>query len=102
MQEIIPSPSPLKYRARVRFHVSSGEIGFKAFESEEFVKIADCLLARDEIRAAMPALPKLLKQLVAGNNFEIELDFDPDTKKVFALPTATKRGSLMLTNRGNL
>jgi 23S rRNA (uracil1939-C5)-methyltransferase len=91
VQEIIPSPSPLKYRARVRFHVSSGEVGFKAFESEKFVKVTDCLLARDEIRTAMPALQKLLKQLLSGKNFEVELDFDPDTKKVFALPTMGKR-----------
>ena len=87
----VPSPAPLSYRARVRFHVCRGELGFKAFEAEQFVKVDDCLLARKELREALPALRKLVEQLGAGQDYEIELDFDPETQKVFAILAARKK-----------
>jgi len=96
LEPIVPSPAPLQYRTRLRLHVLSGETGFKAFQTDKFVKVADCLLACKELRQAIPALKGLLRELRAEKNFEIELDFDPASAKVFALVSARKRSAWLL------
>jgi len=99
LKEPAPAPSALRYRSRVRFHISAGEIGFKPFQARGFVRIDDCLLARDELRAAIPALRKLVREINLGKDYEVELDVEPETKKVFALISARRKDFYILENQ---
>ena len=90
LENVIAADSHLRYRSRVRLHVSAGAVGFKSFRGDRLVEIDNCLLARDEIRASMPALKKLLGGLSLQKDFEVELDLEPGSGKVYALLHAKK------------
>jgi len=90
LENPVAADRPLRYRSRVRLHVRAGVVGFKSFQGDRLVEIDDCLLARDEIREAMPALKKLLGGLSREKDFEVELDLEPGSGKVYAQPRARK------------
>jgi len=91
MEDIVPSASPLNYRSRVRFHVRGGELGFRARQTQTLVPVADCLVLKEELRQSLPALQKLLAQFRAQEDFELELDFEPDSREMHALVLARKK-----------
>lgn len=53
LQPIIPSPQPYHYRNRITVHAESGRAGFRSVNGRELVDIKACLLARDEVNAAL-------------------------------------------------
>ncbi len=83
LESMIPSLLPFHYRSRLRFHARAGALGFKAFEGNQIINISDCLLARAELSAALPALKDLAREL--GGERELELDLDPETGKIHAI-----------------
>jgi len=94
LEKIIPAPSPLHYRSRLRFHLRSGRLGFKAFEGSELVEITDCLLARPELAGAMPALKDLARERKAEK--ELELDLNPETGKIHAILSGREKKFYLL------
>jgi len=80
----LPSSSPLRYRTRVKLHLDDGKIGFKGTNEQELVQIEDCLLICKELNASLPALKQLARKLVAGKERTIEMDYNPESKEIFA------------------
>ena len=72
---LVGAPAPLHYRSRVRLHVRRGVAGFIGVRQSEFVPVSRCLLAAEELNAALPALPPLLRRERPN---EVELCAAPD------------------------
>jgi 23S rRNA (uracil1939-C5)-methyltransferase len=56
VRPIIASPQPYHYRNRITVHAESGRVGFRSVNGRELVDIKACLLARDEVNAALEDL----------------------------------------------
>jgi 23S rRNA (uracil1939-C5)-methyltransferase len=56
LRPIIASPQPYHYRNRITVHAESGRVGFRSVNGRELVDIRACLLARDEVNAALEDL----------------------------------------------
>ena len=95
LENPLPSPAPWKYRSRLRFHIISGRLGFKAFQESRIIPIDDCLLARDELRATLPALKKLARELAEKEDFSLELSLNPETGQAFALVSAREKSAYL-------
>jgi 23S rRNA (uracil1939-C5)-methyltransferase len=91
MSEPLPSPSAFNYRSRARFLVQRGKLGFRAWQTQTLVQVADCLLLKDELRHALPALQELIAQFPGQKDFEVEMDLDPDSGEIHALVLARKK-----------
>ncbi|HFC98758.1 MAG TPA: class I SAM-dependent RNA methyltransferase [Thermosulfurimonas dismutans] len=57
VEGVVPSPSPLRYRNRLRFHVESGtgRLGFVKRKSHDLVLIEDCLLGEEPLGRVLAA-----------------------------------------------
>jgi 23S rRNA (uracil1939-C5)-methyltransferase len=91
LQDWVGAESALGYRSRLRLHVSGRRVGFKAFQGNRLVEVGDCLLANQAIRDALPALKEIIRASDRENEFEVELDSDPETSKVYARFLGGKR-----------
>ncbi len=60
--EIMPSPSPLNYRCRIKLHAKGGKLGFFAEGGKELVEIDYCHLAEDAINRRLADAAALLKR----------------------------------------
>jgi len=80
----VASVSIFGYRLRLRFHIQNQKIGFQAQKKKEFIQIEDCLLAREEIQEAIPALKNLIQRPSLSQAREIEVDFNPESSEVLA------------------
>jgi 23S rRNA (uracil1939-C5)-methyltransferase len=56
IRPLIPSPAPYGYRNRITVHAEAGRIGFRGVNGRDLVDVAACLLARDEVNAALHQL----------------------------------------------
>ncbi len=98
LEEPIPSPSPWKYRSRVRFHLAGGRPGFKAFQGSRIIPVDDCLLARQELRDTLPALKNLIAGLPEDPGLELELSLVPDSGQAWALVSDRNKSAYLFQN----
>lgn len=62
---IIPSPQEFGYRGRLSLRSERGQVGFYAAGSHELVTVDHCLLAADQVDAAIHAVADLVRQLTS-------------------------------------
>lgn len=54
--EWVPSPRPTGHRARIKLAIEGGRVGYRPPRSHDLVPVDTCLVARDEVRAALDRL----------------------------------------------
>lgn len=60
---IVPSRDTFGYRNRLSLRFEGGRIGFYQARTNRLVPVPDCLLAEDDVRAALPGVERFLAQL---------------------------------------
>jgi 23S rRNA (uracil1939-C5)-methyltransferase len=66
---IISSPEEYHYRRRIRLQANAKRLGFYRAASHEIVEIDSCLIAEDELNAAIQSLRRLLEELVSAIDY---------------------------------
>ena len=56
MRPIVPAPSPLEYRNRIRVHVAGGVAGFFAHDVHSIIDVERCAIASPEVNEALRRL----------------------------------------------
>jgi 23S rRNA (uracil1939-C5)-methyltransferase len=69
---VSPSPAAFGYRNRIRLHVEDHRLCYYERRTRRAVWVADCLIAEDRIRAALPHVAALVRSL-ATTVREVEL-----------------------------
>lgn len=77
---LIPSPSPLNYRSRVKLRIRKNRMGYLSKGGRNFVPIQYCHIARKEINAAMDLTDDIL-----GKNNASEVEFLLFKNEVYAV-----------------
>jgi 23S rRNA (uracil1939-C5)-methyltransferase len=63
VKPVVPSPSEFGYRNRLRLRFDHGRLGFYRARSHALVPIADCLIADDRVRVALPEVERFVATL---------------------------------------
>jgi len=63
VRAVVPSPRELGYRNRLRLRFDGGRLGFYRARTHSLVPIADCLIADDRVRAALPEVERFVATL---------------------------------------
>jgi 23S rRNA (uracil1939-C5)-methyltransferase len=63
VRAVVPSPRALGYRNRLRLRFENGRLGFYQARTHSLVPIADCLIAEEPVRQALPAVERFVATL---------------------------------------
>lgn len=89
---VVASPEELNYRNKITLHIKDGVVGLYKNESQEVIKIDECLLVPFKVNEFIRLIPKFkIKngEIVIRTNFNMEILVNFITEDILEIPSLT-------------